>query len=142
MAALSLGVVAVGCTDENDPKTWVGQLNDQAKQVQAVNRIVQKYEDALTQDKKDRAGPTVKPLLDIVVDPMTKLCTDGKMTDQTRTKVVKFLADSWDPRAVPCLKKTLEDFKPGTNEGDVQQVMPPSPTRSRRSSRIASSRSS
>ena len=69
MAAWSLGVVAAGCTDENDPKTWVAQLNDQAKQVQAVNRIVQKYEDALTQDKKDRAGPTVKPLLDTLAPP-------------------------------------------------------------------------
>jgi hypothetical protein len=122
-AALCFGAVVTGCTDENDPKTWVSQLNDPAKQVQAVNRIVQKYEDSLTEDKKDREGAHVKPLLDVVMDPMTKLCTDGKMTDQTRSKVVKFIADTWDKRGIPCLKKTLEDYKPGTTEGDVQQVM-------------------
>jgi len=117
------GAGATGCTDENDPKTWVAQLNDQTKQTAAVNRIVDKYENAITTDKKDRKGPTVKPLLDIFVEPMTKLCTDGQMTDQTRSKVIKFLADTWDERAVPCLQKTLSDYKPGTNEGDIQQIM-------------------
>jgi len=122
-AAVTLSAVVMGCQDENDPKVIAGTLSDPAKQTQAVKRLIQKYEDALTNDKKDRQGPTVKPLLDQIIDPMTKLCTDGQMSDQTRSMVVKFLADTWDTRATPCLSKVLTDFKPGTNEGDVQQVM-------------------
>jgi hypothetical protein len=122
-AAVALSALISGCQDDNDPKVIAGTLTDPAKQTQAVKRLIQKYEDALTNDKKDRQGPTVKPLLDIIIDPMSKLCTDGQMSDQTRSMVVKFLADTWDPRATPCLNKVLTDFKPGTNEGDVQQVM-------------------
>ncbi len=123
LGAFVCSATLVACQDENDPKFIAGQLSDPAKQTQAVKRLIQKYEDALTQDKVDRNGPTVKPLLVQIVDPMTKLCTDGQMADQTRTMVVKFLADTWDARANPCLNKVLADFKPGSNEGDVQQVM-------------------
>ena len=122
VAPLTLGFVT-GCQDENDPKVIAGQLNDSAKQSQAVKRLIQKYEDAMTQDKKDRNGPTVKPLLDVIVEPLNKLCTDGQMTDQTRSSVIKFLADTWDPRANGCLNKVLAEYKPGTNESDVQQIM-------------------
>ncbi len=121
---LVVATTLVGCKDENDPATYVADLNDPAKQSSAIKRLIQFYEDAMTQDKKNRQGPAVKPVLDKIVEPMTKLCTDGKdLQDRTRSTVVKFLADSQDPRATPCLVKTLTDYKPGTNEEDVQQVM-------------------
>lgn len=128
-APILLGTVLMatqlsGCKDENDPATYVEQLNDPSKQTAAIKRLRQFYEDAMTADKKNRQGPAVKPVLDKIVEPMTKLCTDGKdLQDRTRSDLVKFLADSQDARATPCLVKVLTDYKPGTNEEDVQQVM-------------------
>ncbi len=126
--ALPTGLVVattlVGCRDENDPATYVADLSDPGKQTAAMKRLIQFYEDAMTKDKKNRQGPAVKPILDKIVEPMTKLCTDAKdLQERTRSTLVKFLADSQDPRATPCLVKTLTDYKQGTNEEDVQQVM-------------------
>ncbi len=122
-ATVGASSVLVGCADENDPKTWVERLDDPQKQPSAIKRLIQFYEDAMTRDKKDREGPTVKPLLDTIVEPLTKVCTDGNLQERTRSTLVKFLADSHDKRAEPCFKKTLADYKPDTNEEDVRWVM-------------------
>ena len=78
---------------------------------------IQFFEDAMTRDQKDRNGPTVKPLLDLIVEPMTKVCVAGDSDERTQSKIVKFLSDARDPRGEPCLTKVLKDFKPeGGNE--------------------------
>ena len=56
-----------GCADENDPATHVKKLSDSSTRAPAVNRLIQFFEDAMTRDKDDRNGPTVKPLLDLIV---------------------------------------------------------------------------
>ncbi|MFO0549829.1 MAG: hypothetical protein U0271_15660 [Polyangiaceae bacterium] len=112
-----------GCRDENDPMTHVGDLKDPVKMPGAVNRLIQMYEDAVTKDKKDGEGKHTKPLLDKIVEPLTKICLEPSVKDRTRSKLVKFLSEIRDPRADACLKKTLEDYKPDTNEDDVQNVL-------------------
>lgn len=122
-AVIASGATLSGCRDENDPMTYVEELKDPVKQPVAIKTLIQKYEDAMTKDKKDRNGPNVKPLVDKIIEPLTKVCLDAGVKDRTRSTLVKFLADARDARAEACLKKTLEDYKPDTNEEDVQYVM-------------------
>ena len=131
--AVAASSLVVGCADENDPMTYVAQLNDGPKQASAIKRLDQFYQFAMTNDKNDRGGPNVKPLLDKIVDPLNKLCIDDKsmktMQDQTRSALIKLVADTQDTRGAPCLTKVLDDFKAGSTdpgaftEQDVQQVM-------------------
>src|SRR4051794_1970922 len=79
-SAVALGAGAIaGCADENDPATHVKKLDDPATRAQAVSRLIQFYEDKMTQDKGDRAGTQVKPLLELIVQPMTERCVAGDL---------------------------------------------------------------
>lgn len=109
---------AAGCADENEPSTWVKRLNDPATRVAAVSRLVQFYEDKMSKDKGDRAGAEVKPLLDEIVQPLTERCVAGDLDERTHAKLVKFLADTRDPKAEPCYLKVLKDFKPENKEAE------------------------
>ncbi|KYF77096.1 hypothetical protein BE11_22695 [Sorangium cellulosum] len=117
--ALSAGIVA-GCADENDPETHVKRLDDPATLTPSVNRLVQFFEDAMTRDNKDRTGPTVKPLLDKIIEPMTQKCVGGDLDERTRSKLIKFISDTRDPRGEACLIKALKDYKPESTEEDVR----------------------
>ncbi|WP_434045532.1 MULTISPECIES: hypothetical protein [Sorangium] len=117
--ALSAGIVA-GCADENDPETHVKRLDDPATLTPSVNRLVQFFEDAMTRDNKDRSGPTVKPLLDKIIEPMTQKCVGGDLDERTRSKLIKFISDTRDPRGEACLIKALKDYKPESTEEDVR----------------------
>ncbi|MGK3997046.1 hypothetical protein [Sorangium sp. So ce1024] len=117
--ALSAGIVA-GCADENDPETHVKRLDDPATLSPSVNRLIQFFEDAMTRDNKDRSGPTVKPLLDKIIEPMTQKCVNGDLDERTRSKLIKFISDTRDPRGDGCLIKALKDYKPESTEEDVR----------------------
>ncbi len=128
-SSLLLGAATVGaagvltaCGDETDPATWVKKLDDAATRAPAVSRLIQFYEDKMTQDKGDRNGPSVKPLLELIVEPMTQRCVAGDLDDRTNSKLIKFLADTHDPKTEPCLIKTLKDYKPDATEEDVRAV--------------------
>jgi HEAT repeat protein len=110
----------MGCADENAPETHVKKLSDPATRPGAVTRLIQFFEDAMTRDNKDRNGPTVKPLLDQIVEPMTQICVSGDLDERTQSKLVKFLSDARDPRGEPCLVKVLKDYKPDSTEEDVR----------------------
>lgn len=110
----------VGCADENAPETHIKKLDDPSTAPAAVNRLVQFFEDAMTLDKKDRNGPTVKPLLDKIVEPLTKKCVAGDLDERTNSKLIKFISDTRDPRGGPCLVKALKDYKPDATEEDVR----------------------
>lgn len=117
------GSFLMGCRDEDDPLTHVEDLKDPVKQRNAIKRLIQFYADAETADKKSEDKPHVKAVLDKIIEPLAQVCLDEKVKDQDRSKLVKFMAETRDKRAEPCLKKTLEDYKPDTNEDDVQQVL-------------------
>lgn len=112
----------MGCADENDPETHVKKLNDPATRSLAVTRLIQFFEDAMTRDKGDRNGPTVKPLLEKIVEPMAQTCVSGDLDERTQSKLVKFLSDSRDPKAEPCLLKVLKEYKPEGTEDDVRSA--------------------
>jgi hypothetical protein len=110
----------VACDDENEPKTWVKRLDDPAQKANAIKRLTQFFEDAMTKNDKNRDAPDVKALLDTIVEPLTKTYTAGNLDDKTRKDLIKFLADTRDPRTAPALAKALNDFENGKNDDDVR----------------------
>lgn len=116
------GSAIIGCADENDPATWVKRLDDPATRPGAVNRLVQFYEDKMTKDKGNRDGAEVKPLLATIVEPMAQRCVNGDMDDRTNSRLIKFLADTRDPKAEPCFIKVLKEYKPDSTEDDLRAV--------------------
>jgi HEAT repeat protein len=112
---LATGSLA-GCADENEPSTHVKKLSDPATRQQAVTRLIQFFEDAMTRDKDNREGPTVKPLLDEIMVPLNETCLNGDLDDKTNAKLVKFVSYTRDARGVDCLLKALKDFKPEKKE--------------------------
>jgi hypothetical protein len=112
--------ILVGCSDENDPKTHIGYLDDAAKRPAAIKRLIQFFEDAMTKDKGERSGPSVKPLLDTIIEPMTQQCVSGDLDDRTRANLIKFLSDARDARAEACFTKVFKDYKVDGTEEDVR----------------------
>jgi HEAT repeat protein len=121
-AVMAMGAVVAGCADENLPATHVKKLSDPATRPAAVNRLIQFFEDAMTRDKGERSGPAVKPLLDLIVQPMTETCVAGDLDDRTNLKLIKFLSDTRDPKAEPCIVKALKDYKIDATEEDVRSA--------------------
>jgi hypothetical protein len=121
-AVMGVTGTVVGCADENDPATHVKKLSDVATRAPAVNRLIQFFEDAMTRDKDDRNGPTVKPLLDLIVQPMTETCVAGDLDERTNSKLIKFLSDTRDPRSEACIIKALKDYKVDSTEEDVRSA--------------------
>ena len=119
-AATVTAASVTGCADENAPETFVKRLDDPATLPGAVNRLVQFFEDAMTRDNKDRNGPTVKPLLDKIIEPMTQKCVAGDLDERTNSKLIKFISDTRDPRGEACLVKALKDYKPEGTEEDIR----------------------
>jgi hypothetical protein len=79
-----LGATISACADENDPQTWVKRLDDPAQKSNAIKRLAQFFEDAMTKANKNREDANVKALLDKIADPLTKAYTAGNLDDKTR----------------------------------------------------------
>ena len=120
IAGLGLSAALVACDDENDPKTWVKRLDDPAQRANAIKRLTQFYEDGMTKASNDASSPDVKQLLDAIVEPLTKQYTAGGLDDKTRTDLIKFLAETHDPRSQPALAKALKDYEPGKTDDEVR----------------------
>ena len=119
-ATLAIASTLVACDDENDPKTWVKRLDDPAQRANAIKRLTQFFEDDMTQASNDATAPEVKELLDTIVDPLTKQYTGGSLDEKTRTDLMKFLAETHDPRTQPALAKALKDFEMGKTDDEVR----------------------
>jgi hypothetical protein len=99
----------------------VKRLDDPAQRGAAVKRLQQFFEDSLSNAKKDPNDPKVKALLDDIVEPLTKQYTGGTVADEkTRKDLIKFLADTNDPRTAPALAKALKDYEPKKSDEDVR----------------------
>jgi len=119
-APFVLVTALVACDDENDPKTWVKRLDDPAQRANAIKRLTQFYEDDMTRASNDAAAPEIRQLLDTIVDPLAKQYTGGALDDKTRTDLMKFLAETHDPRTQPALAKALKDFEMGRTDDEVR----------------------
>jgi hypothetical protein len=113
-----LGTALVACDDENDPKTWVKRLDDPAQRANAIKRLTQFYEDDMTKASNNASAPEVKSLLDTIIDPLTKQYTAGGLDDKTRVDLMKFLAETHDPRTQPAISKALKDFEMGKTDDE------------------------
>ncbi len=120
LATIALAATLVACEDENDPATWVKRLDDPAQRANAIKRLTQFYEDDMTRASNDATAPEVKLLLDTIVDPLTKQYTGGALDDKTRVDLMKFLAETHDPRTQPALAKALKDFEMGKTDDEVR----------------------
>jgi hypothetical protein len=120
LATIALAATLVACEDENDPATWVKRLDDPAQRANAIKRLTQFYEDDMTRANNDTTAPEVKSLLDTIVDPLTKQYTGGSLDDLTRANLMKFLAETHDPRTQPALAKALKDFEMGKTDDEVR----------------------
>ncbi|MGH7294688.1 MAG: hypothetical protein ACRELB_07140 [Polyangiaceae bacterium] len=120
VGVLVLGAALVACDDDNDPKTWVKKLDDPAQRANAIKRLTQFYEDGMTKASNNAQAPEIKSLLDTIVDPMTKTYTAGGLDDKTRTDLMKFLAETHDPRTEPALAKALKDFEMGKTDDEAR----------------------
>jgi hypothetical protein len=117
---LGMGGFLVACDDENDPKTWVKRLDDPAQRANAIKRLTQFYEDGMTKANNDASSPEIKALLDTIVVPLTKTYTAGGLDEKTRIDLMKFLAETHDPRTQPAIAKALKDFEMGKTDDETR----------------------
>lgn len=118
LGALFLASSAVGCADENDPKTWIKRLDDPAQRAPAVKRLGQFFDDAMANNNKNRDSAPVKALLDVIAEPMTQCYTKGGLDEKTRKDLIKELSDMRDIRTGPALAKAFQDYESGKTDND------------------------
>jgi hypothetical protein len=114
------GAALVACDDENDPKTWVKRLDDPAQKGKAIDRLGAFYEDGMTKAGNKADDPSIKALLDVIVDPMTKTYVAGGLDDKTRTDLMKYLAEMHDTRTFPAIAKALTSFESGKTDDEAR----------------------
>ena len=112
VATVSAASLLVGCKDENQPEYWIDKLDDSKWRPNAVKRLTQFFEDAVTKANNDQSAPEVKALLDKIVDPLIKTYVEHyeDLDTKTRVSLIKLLSDIRDPRTEPALKKAFEEF--------------------------------
>jgi hypothetical protein len=115
-ATTAVSSVLIGCEDESKPEYYVKRLDDPALRPQAVKRLVQFFEDAMTRADKKIDDPNVKTLLDKLVPPLTKTYLGGNLDDRSKLEIIKLLSDSRDVRAKAAWVKALQDFQPGAED--------------------------
>ena len=125
-AVAAPSALVAGCADESQPETWVKRLDEPAQRAPAIKRLVQFFEDAMTRANKNREDPTVKALLDKIAEPLASTYATGALDEKTRVDLIKFLADTRDPRAKAALAKACTEFGKGGNasEDDVRWAAP------------------
>ncbi|HEX3346185.1 MAG TPA: hypothetical protein VHS09_16490, partial [Polyangiaceae bacterium] len=117
---LGVGAMLMACDDDNDPKTWVKRLDDPATRANAIKRLTQFYEDGMTKANNNASSPEIKSLLDTIVEPMAKTYTAGGLDEKTRVDLMKFLAETHDPRTQPAIAKALKDFEMGKTDDETR----------------------
>ncbi len=115
--------VLVGCEDDSKPKYWVGKLDDPKWRPNAVKRLTQFLDDALTRAEGKQDDPNVQALKDELVGPLSEVYVNsyGDLDTKTRVTLIRLLADFRDERAVPALKKAFEEFAKRPRETKDEQ---------------------
>jgi hypothetical protein len=119
-ASALAGSVLVACDDENEPATWVKRLDDPAQKGKAIQRLTSFYEDDMTKVGNKADDPSIKALLDTVVDPLTKTYVAGGLDEKTRIDLMKFLAETHDARTQPAIAKALTSFENGKTDDEAR----------------------
>ena len=64
--------------------------------------------------------PSIKTLLDTIIDPLTKTYVAGGLDDKSRTDLMKFLAETHDARTQPAIAKALTSFESGKTDDEAR----------------------
>ena len=113
----------VGCADKEQPEYWIEKLEDGAYRGRAIERLGQMYEAAYSRANKDPEHAEVKAIVNKLVDPLSKVYTEGytQLDENTRESVIELLASFRDPRTEPALKRAFAEFgKRGRGGKDVK----------------------
>lgn len=119
---LALGAPMLsGCDDENDPKTWVNKLTDDAKRTSAISRLRQLFDStmATTTPPQNARDPRVRSFLDTALPPIVTAFTAHADETIFRREAIDILAQSKDIRALPALVAALQ-YRAGN--GDSERV--------------------
>jgi hypothetical protein len=129
--AIAVAPMVAGCADEQAAETHIKRLKDPIKRTAAVERLIAKYNDALTSAKADvpdgdpdklRAHKNVKDLLDKIVPPLAELAEKADLDQKSQGNLLAMLADTRDPRVVPALVKALDAYKPDDKRPDEYDI--------------------
>jgi len=113
------------CDPSEDPLPFADQVkqqNNAATQEQAVQHLLQVFEDTMNRAGNDRSDETVRSLLDKVVPPLVQVYLEASNTtdEPTKTQIIKLLADSRDERARPALIKAIKDYRSNRSGTDFK----------------------
>ena len=117
---LVAGASLPGCTDENDPATWVKRIDDPGQKLRSIKRLREFFEDAMTRANSKLDDPQVVAVLDKIVEPLAKAYTSGTLDDKTREEVLQTLGSMKDPRAQTAYAKALKDYEPMKTERELR----------------------
>jgi HEAT repeat protein len=81
------------------PATWIARLGDAKSRPVAIRALMHFHSDAMMRANQNAADPAVKGVLDQIVEPLTKVYVEANLERGSRILLIKFLADSRDPRA-------------------------------------------
>ncbi|MEI8255113.1 MAG: HEAT repeat domain-containing protein [Deltaproteobacteria bacterium] len=108
-----------GCEDENEPKTWVNKLSNDARRPGATGRLRLLFESAMatTRPPNNPRDPAIRRFLDVALVPL--VTSFNAHTDETvsRREAIEIIAQSQDPRAIPALTGALT-FRPGNPDSE------------------------
>jgi HEAT repeat protein len=108
-----------GCEDEDDPKTWVDKLGNDAKRPGATDRLRRLFLEVMasTHPPNNPRDPAVRRFLDTALPPLTESFVSHPDDNVARASAIEVLAQSQDPRAIPGLIAALS-FRPGTADSE------------------------
>lgn len=114
----------IGCKDEGPVAPFVKQLGEPARKAQAIKRLEQFFDDAMTKTKDDYNSPEVKGLLDQIAVPLTETYVNDFDTLEARTRsgLLKLISSFRDERTIPALKKALDEYAAKPKERDYEDL--------------------
>ncbi len=119
-AVLMAGVSLPGCTDENDPATWVKRLDDPGQKLRSIKRLQEFFNDSMNKGNDKLDDPQVVAVLDKIVEPLARTYVSGNLDDKTREEVLQSLASMKDARAQTAYAKALKDYEPGKTDRELR----------------------
>ncbi|HMI87177.1 MAG TPA: hypothetical protein VK550_23945 [Polyangiaceae bacterium] len=106
------------------PATWIARLGDTKTRPVAIRALLHFHSDAMARTNQNAADPAVKGVLDQIIEPLTKTYVESSLERGTRILLIKFLADTRDPRAGRAFIHACHGFATaaGPDEEDVHQA--------------------
>jgi HEAT repeat protein len=110
--------------EERLPATWIARLGDVKRRPLAIRALIHFHSDAMLRSRHNAGDPVVKGVLDEIVEPLANVYVDGNLERSTRVLVIRFLAETRDPRAGRAFIHACHGFATATgpDEEDVQHA--------------------